>query len=343
MRAFVKYLVPLAMPTPADKESRGIDALRNDLEGAREWMATICGPHGLKVRSPRQLHFRHSGTVMRSMASTLGYVEYGTDVTVSIDDEAPLNCYSVSLPLTGQQELAARGRLWLSDQDRGLILSPHETQDLAITGNCRKIIVSIPRLALRQVLEGLLQRPLDAAVTFEPHMDAANGDQAAWWRMVRFLLAEMGNGGPLFGHQHMAGDLEQALLKGLLLSQPHNFSQELADAMRPSCPQYLLRAKQFIHDNAREAISLEDIERAAGVSRYKLFDGFKQHFGHAPMAWLKKHRLEAVRRDLLSDRSEGNVSSIAMNWGFSHLSRFASDYKELFGETPSQTLKRVGR
>jgi len=172
-------------------------------------------------------------------------------------------------------------------------------------------------------------------------MDAANGDQAAWWRMVKFMLAELEQGGPLLRHQHMAGDLEQVLLKGLLLSQPHNFSEELAEAMRPSCPQYLLRARQFIHDNAREDIALEDIEQASGVSRYKLFDGFKEHFGHAPMAYLRKHRLEAVRREILADQSQRNVSSIAMNWGFSHLSRFANDYKQLFGETPSQTLKRV--
>src|ERR1700739_554293 len=127
------------MPTPAANDSRGIDDLRHDLEGARDWMAAICGPHGLQVRRPKELQFHHSGTVMRSMASTLGYVEYGTDVTVSVRNDAPLNCYSVSLPLTGQQELAAQGRLWLSDQDTGLVLSPHETQDLTITGNCRKI------------------------------------------------------------------------------------------------------------------------------------------------------------------------------------------------------------
>ena len=329
------------MQIPAANDSRGLDALRHDLEGARDWMASICGPHGLQVRSPKELQFHHSGTVMRSMASTLGYVEYGTDVTVSVHNGAPLNCYSVSLPITGQQELAAHGRLWLSDRDSGLILSPHETQDLAITGNCRKIIVSIPSPALRQVLEGLLQKPLDTALTFDPQMNAADGDQAAWWRMVKFLLAEMGQAGPLLNHQQMVGDLEQALIKGLLLSQPHNYSQALAEAMRPSCPHYLLRAKQFIHENAREDIALEDIERAAGVSRYKLFEGFRQHFGHAPIAYLKKHRLEAVRRDILADCSERNVSSIAMNWGFSHLGRFSSDYKQLFGETPSQTLKRA--
>ncbi|WP_250520667.1 MULTISPECIES: AraC family transcriptional regulator [unclassified Caballeronia] len=331
------------MSTFAVTDSRGIDAMRHDLEGARDWMASICGPHGLQASSPRALQFHHSGTVMRSMASTLGFVEYGTDVTVSVRNEAPLNCYSVSLPLTGQQELAARGRRWLSDEDRGLVLSPHETQDLAINGNCRKIIVSIPRPALTHVLEGLLRQPLDAALTFEPEMNATDGDQAAWWRMVKFLLGEMGRAGPLLHHQHMTGDLEQVLIKGLLLSQPNNYSQTLAEAMRPSCAHYLLRAKQFIHDNARENVALEDIERAAGVSRYKLFDGFNQHFGHAPMAYLRMHRLEAVHCDILADRAEGNVSSIAMNWGFSHLGRFSNDYKQLFGETPSQTLKRATR
>ncbi|WP_257804056.1 AraC family transcriptional regulator [Burkholderia glumae] len=331
------------MHTSAVNEARGIDALRHDLEGARDWMASICGPHALRARSPDNLQFHHSGTVMRSMASTLGYVEYGTDVTVSVDKAAPLNCYSVSLPLSGYQELSAQGRRWLSDQDHGIVLSPHERQDLAITGNCRKIIVAIPGQALRQVLEGLLQRPLQAPLTFEPRMSAAEGDQAAWWRMVRFLLAELERAAPLLEHQQMAENLEQALIKGLLLCQPHNYSPALAGLVQPACPHYLLRARQFIHDNAREDIALEDIEQAAGVSRYKLFEGFRHHFGQAPMAYLKGHRLEAVRREMLGDRSERNVSAIAMNWGFSHLGRFSSDYKQRFGETPSQTLKRATR
>lgn len=329
------------MYTQAGHDSRGVDAGRRDLDGARDWMAEICGPHGLRVHSPQHLQFHHSGTVLRAMSTTLGYVEYGTDVTVSVSTDAPLNCYSVSLPLTGEQELAAQGRLWQSDHDKGLILSPHDAQDLAITGNCRKIIVAIPRPALRQVLEGLLQRPLDAPLTFQPGMDAASGDQAAWWRMVRFMMTEMERSGPLVNHLQMVGDLEQALLKGLLLSQPHNYSAALVDSLSPSCPHYLLRARQFIQDNAREDLTLEDIERAAGVSRYKLFDGFRQYFGQAPMAYLKKYRLEAVHRDMLADCSERNISSIAMGWGFMHLGRFSSDYKKLFGETPSQTLRRV--
>ena len=34
------------------------------------------------------------------------------------------------------------------------------------------------------------------------------------------------------------------------------------------------------------------------------------------------------------------VKDIAAHWGFVDLGRFAVDYKHLFGESPSETLKR---
>jgi AraC-like DNA-binding protein len=35
-----------------------------------------------------------------------------------------------------------------------------------------------------------------------------------------------------------------------------------------------------------------------------------------------------------------NVSEIAMNAGFYHVARFAENYRRIFGELPSQTLKK---
>jgi AraC-like DNA-binding protein len=331
------------MRSPSDPGIRDLRAALSDLDGARDWMASICGPHGLQVSHPERLRFHQSGTVLRSMATTIGYVEYGTDVTVAVNENSPLNCYSVSLPMVGQQELDAQGKKWFSDQDRGLIVSPQESQDLAITGNCRKLHVAIPRSALQQVLQTMLQRPVEAPLVFQPDMDAAAGDQASWWRMVKFLAGEMERSGPSLGQLYMSTELELTLLKGLLLSQPHNYSEQLANLSALTPPHYLTRARQFIHDNAREPITLEDIERAAGVSRFKLFDGFREYFGCAPIAYLKRYRLESVRRDILEDRSVRNISSVALGWGMSHLGRFSTEYKALFGESPSETLKRAAR
>jgi AraC family ethanolamine operon transcriptional activator len=46
-----------------------------------------------------------------------------------------------------------------------------------------------------------------------------------------------------------------------------------------------------------------------------------------------------VRGELLS-RSADTVGDVAARWGFWHLSRFAADYRQHFGELPSATRAR---
>ncbi|MGF6694377.1 AraC-like DNA-binding protein [Metapseudomonas resinovorans] len=304
-------------------------------------MSNICGPHHLKVAKPERIQFHHSGNVLPSMSTTLGYVEYGTDVTIGVGEEMNLNCYSVSLPLCGEQELAKSGRLLHSDRDWGVIVSPHEHQELTIGGDCHKLQVAIPRAAMQQTLEDLLQRSVDLPICFQAEMDAVEGAAASWWRMARHLIDELERSRDLYGQLFFTRDLESALIKGLILAQPNNYSDELRERLEIKLPHYLLRARSFIQAHAREDICLEDIERAAGVSRFKLFEGFRKYFDLSPMAYLKKHRLTAVRQDILEDRSQRNISEIAMAWGFNHLGRFSSEYRKLFGETPSATVQRL--
>ncbi|MBT8766904.1 AraC family transcriptional regulator [Pseudomonas boanensis] len=329
------------MTTKNDLHFRDISADRYDLAGARSWMSDICGPHLLKASQPNRIQFHHSGNVLRSMSTTLGYVEYGTDVVIGIGEETNLNCYSVSLPLSGEQELAKSGRLLRSDRDHGVIVSPYEHQELTIGGDCHKLQVAIPRAAMQQTLEDLLQRAVDVPLCFEPEMDAVNGAAASWWRMARHLIDELERSRDLYGQLFFTRDLESALIKGLILAQPNNYSEELRARLEIKLPYYLVRARDYIHAHAREELFLEDIEQASGISRFKLFEGFKKFFGLSPMAYLKKYRLTAVRQEILEDRSQRNISVIAMAWGFNHLGRFSSEYRKLFDETPSMTVQRA--
>ncbi|KFE55266.1 AraC family transcriptional regulator [Pseudomonas syringae] len=303
-------------------------------------MASICGPHRLQTSTPSRIQFLHSGNVLKSMSTTLGVIEYGTDVTIGIEDVERLNCYSLSLPLSGEQELRKEGRLLGSNQDTGLIISPHDSQELTIGGDCRKVQVAITRAAMRKTLEDMLQRPLDTPLCFEPVMDAVNGASASWWRMARYFIGELDRSRELYDQTFFTRDIESSLIKGLIFAQPNNYSDELREVLGVRLPHYLIRAKQYIHDNAREVLHLEDIEAAAGVSRFKLFEGFKKYFAMSPMAYLKKHRLGAVRQEILEDNSARNISVIAMGWGFTHLGRFSTEYRKLFDETPTATLQR---
>ena len=199
-------------------------------------MSGICGPHRLETATPERIRFHHSANVFKSMATTLGTIEYGTDVTVDIEDAEHFSSYSLSLPLVGEQELRKNGALLRSDRDQGVIISPNENQVLAISGDCRKVQVVITRAAMSESLEGILQRPLDAPLRFEPLMDAVDGASAAWWRMARYFIAELEHNTALFDQVTFTRDIESSLIKGLILAQPNNYSDELREVLGVSRP-----------------------------------------------------------------------------------------------------------
>jgi AraC family ethanolamine operon transcriptional activator len=58
-----------------------------------------------------------------------------------------------------------------------------------------------------------------------------------------------------------------------------------------------------------------------------------------PARYLRILRLNAARRALLSGRA-GSVTAAATDFGFFHFGRFARDYRGLFGEAPSETMRR---
>ena len=70
---------------------------------------------------------------------------------------------------------------------------------------------------------------------------------------------------------------------------------------------------------------------------------FRDAMDMTPKEFIMQRRLHATRRALLtSDVSLTRVSDVATEHGFYELGRFAGRYFNLFGERPSETLKRDG-
>ena len=107
-----------------------------------------------------------------------------------------------------------------------------------------------------------------------------------------------------------------------------------------SVPNYLRRAEEFIVANLTNPPSLDKIARVADVSASTLTRSFQRRYGVSPMAFMKQRRLEMVRGQLLTARDEGKtVTGIAMEHHFFHLGQFSVDYRKIFGESPSETLR----
>jgi AraC-like DNA-binding protein len=100
----------------------------------------------------------------------------------------------------------------------------------------------------------------------------------------------------------------------------------------------LLRAREYFEEHRRTPIRLADVCRALGVSQRMLQVAFADGLGITPMRYLKLIRLHLVREHLQRTTAEDvAVTLAAREAGFVDLSRFARDYKELFGQLPSET------
>ena len=87
---------------------------------------------------------------------------------------------------------------------------------------------------------------------------------------------------------------------------------------------------------------LPDLCAAAGVADRTLRLCCEESFGMGPKRYLLLRRLHLARRALrTANAATETVTSIATQFGFWELGRFAVEYRSLFGESPSKTLGRA--
>jgi AraC-like DNA-binding protein len=93
-------------------------------------------------------------------------------------------------------------------------------------------------------------------------------------------------------------------------------------------------------DRSSRPMTALELAIKVGVSQRTLEHGFRELLGITPATYLRLHRMNKARRDLSqSDPGSTTVTQVALKWGFTHLGRFSSSYRALFGEAPLHTLK----
>lgn len=97
------------------------------------------------------------------------------------------------------------------------------------------------------------------------------------------------------------------------------------------------QARDYIETACDESIGVEDLCIELKVSRRTLQYCFQEVLGMNPAAFVRAGRLNRVRQML---KEVDSVTEAATAWGFWHFGHFSQEYKKLFGELPSDTLRR---
>ena len=170
--------------------------------------------------------------------------------------------------------------------------------------------------------------------------DAGGGSCAALRELLLTTLRTAREAGALLQHEPMRRALVHATCD-VMLARLREAPAEAPPPVTAATRQRVVReAREYMRRHAGEPIGVPELCAALQVSRRTLQYSFQDVLQLGPVAYLRALRLNGVRRDLSRGGPEP-VADCAARWGFWHLSRFAADYRALFGELPSCTLHRA--
>ncbi len=97
----------------------------------------------------------------------------------------------------------------------------------------------------------------------------------------------------------------------------------------------------YVRASPDRLVTVSELCTILNISRRALQTSFQEVLGIGPHAYIRAVSLNSVRRHLRSIESPyRSVQDAAAAFGFWHMSQFALDYREMFGERPSDTLRR---
>jgi transcriptional regulator GlxA family with amidase domain len=207
--------------------------------------------------------------------------------------------------------------------------------------------VRFERAFVEQHCASHLGHALGAPLAFDPNLSLEGPAARYFMKLLGICIDELTLARDDDGRIHplmidRVGDqFATSLLNALLYGQTHTFSTELLRPAGSIAPHCVRRAEEYMHERYREHVTVEALAEIAGVSARTLFAGFREFRNTTPMAYLKDLRLDKARQALLAGGAAdvAQVTNVALDCGFSHLSRFAASYRARFGETPSKTAR----
>ncbi len=221
------------------------------------------------------------------------------------------------------------------------------------------LLISIDRDSIDSALsklidspkERLRQRTSKQPVKFLPSIDLTSEFGLSLKNFAQFLwqaatkqettVAETASAHPQVNFAPLVlKKLEQAFLACLIEGLPSNYAEEILYQTDGAFARHVHKARTFIESHLDEDIKLGDIANATGVCPRLLQKAFSYHCGCSPMRFVTLARLHQVRQELTQASTNTKIVDVMMQYQFTQGGKFAKEYHQLFGEKPSETLKR---
>jgi AraC-like DNA-binding protein len=187
-----------------------------------------------------------------------------------------------------------------------------------------------------------LVEPLGLPMTrnAKAHIRLMRGSQA--FLALCSSISEIGAHAQRLERAEMRAALRQQLLDGIFCALGESQASPSPRLTQLTYGDIVRRSQNLILENPESPLTVLDLCTRLRASRRTVQKSFLQVTGESPSSYLRRVRLGGVRGLLRSiPADQMNIGDAAARWGFFHLGNFASDYRQLFGELPSQTRRAV--
>lgn len=247
------------------------------------------------------------------------------------------NSLTFALPLAQSEPLRWRG-VQVNSSDLGCFHGGDEL-DLITPPHCDLLAVTIDRDDFAAFAESVDGCDLGRRLNHAPLAPASPRCQTALKALLQTALQTVVADPTVLRHPQARKSLREAIYAQLIAALDVS-GQAPAPVFSGQRCALVARARDHLVDCNDDPLSVADICRILGVSRRSLQYAFQEVLGMNPVAYLRALRLNGVRRELKAGGPDIAVLDVAARWGFWHPSHFSADYKRLFGELPSATLRR---
>lgn len=300
-----------------------------DVDDTRQRIAAVLQPHRLMPGPARP---GHSAYMNYARLDHVAFGSLGYAGAMSVEAGELGDYYLVILTLSGYADVSVGSRRLIAAQSQGVVVGPSTRFGGTFSGDCEQFFVRIDKQAM------LAHSGLDH-LQMEPTIDLSRPELAPWLAQLRLLAGSPKTVALAQRDRRIAVEIERLLVMLLLAGQPHH-SQERAPTS-VLLPRTVRRAEAYIGEHACEPLTLSDIADAAGVPVRTLLHSFRRFRDVSPMQLVREARIERARDRLMRAGDADRVADIALSCGFVNLGRFASVYRQKFGEAPSDTLRNA--
>lgn len=274
--------------------------------------------------------------VQRFLTSNVGYIKYRYGVAYDQHSRVSPGFIGFGVLDEGNPDTWTYDRFVPNDS---LFVFPHDDPVKAAlpAGFCAHTLVFNEDFMVNLV-ENVHRRPLSVllptAGMYSPNpikLGALHAELQKW-RQMAIYQADTRSAIVSRREESLALAVIDALIDSEFLGKENQLSSERS----------LKKALEIIHGSDMENISAVSLSGYTECSQRTLEKAFLKRFGVTTKKYIKCLRLAQVHRGLRDFDRQGcdSIIELAGIHGFWHMGQFAKDYRQFYGELPSETLKK---